>query len=150
MLLRQADETLIAAPIDEHRVDREGRRVGLTEDGRGRPGERNAEDQAPGGQIERVFVARERAREPDEGRGCTSVDLVDGCGERLRSGQAFVMRADIAWSPDARPIGGYFARRGLLAKCATSNRCPSLRRFGALEAEAKVPSIDIRRGRASV
>jgi hypothetical protein len=32
-----------------------------------------------------------------------------GGGLRLQSGQAFVMRADIAWSPDARPIGGYFA-----------------------------------------
>jgi hypothetical protein len=32
-----------------------------------------------------------------------------GGGLRLRSGSAFVLRADIAWSPDAMPIGGYFA-----------------------------------------
>lgn len=31
-----------------------------------------------------------------------------GAGPRLRSGEAFVVRADLAWSPDARPIGGYF------------------------------------------
>jgi Omp85 superfamily domain len=32
-----------------------------------------------------------------------------GLGIRLRQGQAFVVRGDIAWSPDAQPIGGYFA-----------------------------------------
>jgi outer membrane protein assembly factor BamA len=32
-----------------------------------------------------------------------------GGGLRLQSGSAFVLRADIAWSPDATPIGGYFA-----------------------------------------
>jgi outer membrane protein assembly factor BamA len=31
-----------------------------------------------------------------------------GVGARLQSGQVFVVRADIAWSPDAYPIGGYF------------------------------------------
>jgi hypothetical protein len=30
-----------------------------------------------------------------------------GGGIRLQQGQAFVVRADIAWSPDARPVGGY-------------------------------------------
>jgi outer membrane protein assembly factor BamA len=30
-----------------------------------------------------------------------------GGGARLMSGTAFVLRADIAWSPDATPIGGY-------------------------------------------
>jgi hypothetical protein len=30
-----------------------------------------------------------------------------GGGVRVRSGQTFVLRADLAWSPDARPIGGY-------------------------------------------
>jgi hypothetical protein len=30
-----------------------------------------------------------------------------GGGLRLQQGQAFVVRADIAWSPDARPVGGY-------------------------------------------
>jgi hypothetical protein len=30
-----------------------------------------------------------------------------GAGPRIQSGEAFVIRADIAWSPDAKPIGGY-------------------------------------------
>jgi outer membrane protein assembly factor BamA len=32
-----------------------------------------------------------------------------GGGLRLQSGETFVLRADIAWSPDASPIGAYFA-----------------------------------------
>jgi hypothetical protein len=32
-----------------------------------------------------------------------------GAGLRLQSGEAFVLRGDVAWSPDARPIGAYFA-----------------------------------------
>jgi outer membrane protein assembly factor BamA len=32
-----------------------------------------------------------------------------GGGLRLQEGQTFVVRADLAWSPDARPIGAYFA-----------------------------------------
>jgi hypothetical protein len=32
-----------------------------------------------------------------------------GGGLRLQSGSAFVLRADVAWSPDATPIGGYVA-----------------------------------------
>jgi hypothetical protein len=32
-----------------------------------------------------------------------------GGGLRLQSGDAFVLRGDVAWSPDARPIGAYFA-----------------------------------------
>jgi hypothetical protein len=31
-----------------------------------------------------------------------------GGGLRLRKGQTFVLRADLAWSPDARPLGFYF------------------------------------------
>jgi outer membrane protein assembly factor BamA len=31
-----------------------------------------------------------------------------GGGLRFQQGNAFVVRGDIAWSPDARPIGGYF------------------------------------------
>lgn len=31
-----------------------------------------------------------------------------GGGLRLLSAQRFVVRADVAWSPDARPVGGYF------------------------------------------
>ena len=30
-----------------------------------------------------------------------------GAGIRLQEGKTFVVRGDIAWSPDARPIGGY-------------------------------------------
>jgi hypothetical protein len=32
-----------------------------------------------------------------------------GGGLRLQQGQTFVVRADLAWSPDAHPIGAYFA-----------------------------------------
>lgn len=32
-----------------------------------------------------------------------------GLGLRLRQGTTFVVRGDVAWSPDAQPIGGYFA-----------------------------------------
>lgn len=32
-----------------------------------------------------------------------------GGGVRLQSGTAFVLRGDLAWSPDAQPIGAYFA-----------------------------------------
>lgn len=32
-----------------------------------------------------------------------------GGGLRLQEGQTFVVRADIAWSPDATPVGAYFA-----------------------------------------
>jgi outer membrane protein assembly factor BamA len=32
-----------------------------------------------------------------------------GGGLRLQSGSAFVIRADVAWSPDATPVGGYFS-----------------------------------------
>jgi hypothetical protein len=32
-----------------------------------------------------------------------------GGGLRLQQGQTFVVRADVAWSPDAHPVGAYFA-----------------------------------------
>jgi hemolysin activation/secretion protein len=32
-----------------------------------------------------------------------------GGGIRLQSGASFVIRADVAWSPDATPISGYFS-----------------------------------------
>ena len=32
-----------------------------------------------------------------------------GGGLRLQSGSAFVLRLDIAWSPDANPLSGYFS-----------------------------------------
>ncbi|MES1165668.1 MAG: BamA/TamA family outer membrane protein [Verrucomicrobiota bacterium] len=32
-----------------------------------------------------------------------------GAGLRLQEGQTFVVRADLAWSPDAQPVGAYFA-----------------------------------------
>jgi hypothetical protein len=32
-----------------------------------------------------------------------------GLGVRVQQGRAFVVRGDVAWSPDAQPIGGYFA-----------------------------------------
>ncbi len=30
-----------------------------------------------------------------------------GGGIRLQQGKTFVVRADVAWSPDARPVGAY-------------------------------------------
>ncbi len=41
----------------------------------------------------------------------TSIGLKYGVGGglRLQSGSSFVLRADVAWSPDASPIGGYFS-----------------------------------------
>jgi hypothetical protein len=30
-----------------------------------------------------------------------------GGGLRVQKGETFVLRADLAWSPDARPIGAY-------------------------------------------
>ena len=32
-----------------------------------------------------------------------------GTGVRIESGETFVLRADVAWSPDARPIAAYFS-----------------------------------------
>jgi hypothetical protein len=32
-----------------------------------------------------------------------------GGGLRLQEGQTFVVRLDLAWSPDATPVGAYFA-----------------------------------------
>jgi hemolysin activation/secretion protein len=32
-----------------------------------------------------------------------------GGGLRLKQGETFVVRVDLAWSPDARPVGAYFA-----------------------------------------
>jgi len=32
-----------------------------------------------------------------------------GGGLRLQEGQTFIVRADVAWSPDAKPVGAYFA-----------------------------------------
>ena len=32
-----------------------------------------------------------------------------GGGLRLQEGQTFIVRGDVAWSPDARPVGAYFA-----------------------------------------
>jgi len=32
-----------------------------------------------------------------------------GGGLRLQEGRTFLLRLDLAWSPDARPLGAYFA-----------------------------------------
>lgn len=48
-------------------------------------------------------------REPDlDGTGL-GLKYGIGAGLRLQEGDTFVVRADLAWSPDARPLGGYFA-----------------------------------------
>jgi outer membrane protein assembly factor BamA len=43
-----------------------------------------------------------------DGRG-VGLKYGTGAGVRLQSGSAFVIRADLAWSPDATPISGYFS-----------------------------------------
>jgi hemolysin activation/secretion protein len=43
-----------------------------------------------------------------DGRG-VGLKYGTGGGVRLQSGAAFVIRADVAWSPDATPISGYFS-----------------------------------------
>jgi hypothetical protein len=48
-----------------------------------------------------------RSRPELDGRG-VGLKYGVGGGLRLQEGQTFVVRADIAWSPDARPIGAYF------------------------------------------
>jgi Omp85 superfamily domain len=54
----------------------------------------------------RVWVDGKAAPELD-GRGLGLKYGVGG-GLRLQEGHTFVVRADVAWSPDARPIGAYF------------------------------------------
>ena len=46
----------------------------------------------------------------DEARDGTGIGLKWGAGGglRFRQGDTFVVRGDVAWSPDARPIGAYF------------------------------------------
>jgi hemolysin activation/secretion protein len=46
------------------------------------------------------------ANEKLDGKGL-GLKLGVGGGLRLQQGQAFVVRTDVAWSPDARPIGAY-------------------------------------------
>jgi outer membrane protein assembly factor BamA len=43
-----------------------------------------------------------------DGRG-VGLKYGTGAGVRLQSGASFVIRADVAWSPDATPISGYFS-----------------------------------------
>jgi hypothetical protein len=54
----------------------------------------------------RVWADSERAPELDG----TGLGLKYGVGGglRLQKDQTFVLRADLAWSPDAHPLGGYF------------------------------------------
>ncbi len=47
--------------------------------------------------------------EPElNGRG-TGLKYGAGGGVRLQSAASFVIRADLAWSPDPTPLSGYFA-----------------------------------------
>lgn len=48
-------------------------------------------------------------RHPDLDGSGLGVKYGVGGGLRLQQGQTFVVRVDAAWSPDARPIGAYFA-----------------------------------------
>ena len=45
-----------------------------------------------------------------------------GGGLRLLQGQTFIVRADVAWSPDAQPIGAYFAAGQIFAEGACRTR----------------------------
>jgi outer membrane protein assembly factor BamA len=56
----------------------------------------------------RVWTELTRAHPDLDGSGIQLKYGVGG-GLRLQQGQTFVVRADLAWSPDARPVGGYFA-----------------------------------------
>jgi surface antigen Omp85-like protein len=56
----------------------------------------------------RVWTELTRAHPELDGSGIQLKYGVGG-GLRLQQGETFVVRADLAWSPDARPVGGYFA-----------------------------------------
>jgi Omp85 superfamily domain len=56
----------------------------------------------------RVWTELTRAHPDLDGTGIGLKYGVGG-GLRLQQGQTFVVRADLAWSPDARPLGAYFA-----------------------------------------
>jgi outer membrane protein assembly factor BamA len=56
----------------------------------------------------RVWTAMDRSHPDLDGTGL-GIKYGVGGGLRLQQGQTFVVRADLAWSPDARPIGAYFA-----------------------------------------
>ena len=56
----------------------------------------------------RVWTELGRAHPELDGTGLGLKYGVGG-GLRLHQGETFVVRADVAWSPDARPIAGYFA-----------------------------------------
>jgi hypothetical protein len=55
----------------------------------------------------RVWATTVRSAPELDGRGLGLKYGVGG-GLRLQKDQTFVLRADLAWSPDARPLGGYF------------------------------------------
>jgi outer membrane protein assembly factor BamA len=56
----------------------------------------------------RTWTEISRAHPELDGRGL-GLKYGLGGGLRLQEGETFVIRADIAWSPDATPIGAYFA-----------------------------------------
>jgi hypothetical protein len=55
----------------------------------------------------RVWASWHEAAPALDGRGL-GLKYGVGAGLRLHKGKTFVLRADVAWSPDARPIAGYF------------------------------------------
>ena len=56
----------------------------------------------------RVWTELGRAHPDLDGTGLGLKYGVGG-GLRLHQGETFVVRGDVAWSPDARPVAGYFA-----------------------------------------
>ncbi|WP_394835376.1 outer membrane protein assembly factor [Pendulispora rubella] len=55
----------------------------------------------------RVWTELGRSHPDLDGTG-PGIKYGTGGGLRLRQGKTFVLRADVAWSPDATPVGGYF------------------------------------------
>ena len=54
----------------------------------------------------RLWGARDESRPDLDGTGL-GLHWGAGGGIRLQQGRAFLVRGDVAWSPDARPVGGY-------------------------------------------
>jgi len=53
-----------------------------------------------------------------------------GAGVRLQQGQAFVVRADVAWSPDVRPVGAYIVADEIFWTSAFARPCVAGERCG--------------------
>lgn len=86
----------------------------------------------------RVWTELTRAHPELDGTG-VGLKYGVGGGLRLQQGQTFVVRADLAWSPDARPVGAYFAAGQIL----TSG--PPAAMAGGRDRQSRHPAFDPRR-----